>query len=67
MNLKESWIKWAKEWEVDHLDPEHPDRKKAMVAWGAWARRQPNPDAYKNMAENDPNRLGAPKGWKGAI
>ncbi len=48
---------------VDHLPPEHPLRREALVAWGRYFRAQPNP----NIAPNDPVRSGPPKGWKGVV
>lgn len=58
---------WLRKAKVDHLPQDHPDRRKALAEWGRWFQRQPNPDAYKNMAERDPNRRGAPPGWKGVM
>jgi hypothetical protein len=61
-----SAMKFLREAEVDHLPTDHSDRKKAVADWAKWYGRQRDPDAYRNMAANDPNRQGAPRGWTGA-
>jgi hypothetical protein len=53
---------WLREANVDHLPCDHPDRRAALAAWGAWYRMEYKP-VWKGVAEKDPVRLGVPKGW----
>lgn len=58
---------WLRKEGVHQLPKEHPDRKVALVRWMRWMKRQPNPDLFKDVAANDPVRLGIPKGWGGVV
>ena len=60
---KASAYEWLKKAGVHQLPEEHPDRRKAFSEWVVWASRRPAHDPFKDMAENDPNRLPAPAGW----
>lgn len=61
-----SAMAFLQEQRVDHLPKDHADRLKATAAWAKIEMRKAGIPGriLDRMAENDPNRLGAPKGWK---
>lgn len=59
-----SWREWAQRTGVSQLSESHPDRRRQLVAWGAWYRKQP---IIEGIAIDDPVRQGPPKGWSGVI
>src|SRR5690242_7380514 len=41
---------WLRKAGMEALPPNHPERKQELRVWARWFAKQPNPEAFKNMA-----------------